>query len=269
MSNIEHGNLPIYEKTINKDLSVSYYYSLGSKDITIVLIHGLGSTKEDFLSILNYEELTSYDIIFADLVGHGDSSTPRDFSYTMDDQAKVLYNLLQILSMKSEVLIVAHSMGGPIAISLAQMLGNNVAGIVYAEGNLDEGDCFFSKTIATEHSLKEWKTKGFQDIAKKMQKDPSSQEYVKAFKKAGPITIYKSSQDLYNLSLEEKILKRLVQLSVPVLAIYGESNKGRYTSESKLATEFPLCFIPEAAHAMMIENPDAFYQAIIDFLLQF
>ena len=78
MSNIEHGNLPIYEKTISKDLSVSYYHSKGSKDITIVLIHGLGSSKEDFLSILNYNELTSYDIIFADLVGHGDSTTPKN-----------------------------------------------------------------------------------------------------------------------------------------------------------------------------------------------
>ncbi|MHA1121486.1 MAG: alpha/beta fold hydrolase [Candidatus Heimdallarchaeota archaeon] len=269
MLNIEQGNLPIYEKTIDKDLSVSYYYSKGSIDITIVLIHGLGSTKEDFLSILNYEELTSYDIIFADLVGHGDSSTPKKFSYTMDDQAKVLYNLLQILSMKSEVVIIAHSMGGPIAISLAQMLGYNVAGIVYAEGNLDEGDCFFSKTIATEHSLKEWKTKAFQNIVQKLKQDPSSQEYVRSFKKAGPLTTYKSSQDLYNLSIEEKILKKLVQLSVPVLAIYGETNKGKYTSENKIATEFPMCFIPEAAHSMMIENPDAFYQAVIDFLLQF
>ena len=45
--------------------------------------------------------------------------------------------------------------------------------------------------------------------------------------------------------------------------------KGKYTSESKIVNEFPICFIPEAAHGMMIENPDAFYQAVIDFLLQF
>ena len=112
MSNFELGNLPIYEKTISKNLSVSYYYSMGSKDITIVLIHGLGASKENFLPILNYEELTSYDIIFADLVGHGDSSTPRGFSYTMKDQAKVLYNLLNILSMKKEVVIASgHPLG--------------------------------------------------------------------------------------------------------------------------------------------------------------
>jgi pimeloyl-ACP methyl ester carboxylesterase len=269
MSNIELSNLPIFEKTISKNLSVSYYYSMGSKDITIVLIHGLGSSKEDFLPILNYEELTSYDIIFADLVGHGDSSTPKDFSYSMDDQAKVLFNLLQILSMKSDVVIVAHSMGGPIAISLTEMLGNTVAGIVYAEGNLDEGDCTFSKIIATNHTLEEWKTKGFKDVYQKLQEDPESQEYARFFKKAGSVTTYKSSQDLYNLSVEEKILKRLIQLSVPVLAIYGENNKGKFTSESKLTDEFPLCFIPEASHAMMLENPEAFYQAVIDFLSQF
>ena len=54
MSNIELANLPIFEKTISKDLSISYYYSMGSQDLTIVLIHGLGSSKEDFLPILNY-----------------------------------------------------------------------------------------------------------------------------------------------------------------------------------------------------------------------
>ncbi len=269
MSSIEHGNLPIFEKTISKEISVSYYYSIGSKDITIVLIHGLGSSKEDFLPILNYEELTSYDIIFADLVGHGESSTPKNFSYTMDDQAKVLYNLLNILSMKSEVVIIAHSMGGPIAVSLAEMLGNNVAGIIYAEGNIDEGDCFFSKFVATQNTFDDWKTTGFKEAVEKMLEDPNYQEYVKSFKKAGPLTTYKSSEDLYRLSIEENLLKRLIQLSVPVLAIYGENNKGKYTSESKLAAEFPICFIPNAEHDMMSTNPDVFYQAVIDFLLQF
>jgi len=269
MSSIEHGNLPIFEKTISKDLSVSYYYSMGTKDITIVLIHGLGTSKEDFLPILNYEELTSYDIIFADLVGHGESSTPKDFSYTMDDQAKVLYNLLNILSMKKEVLIIAHSLGGPIAVSLAEMLGNKVAGIIYAEGNIDQGDCFFSEVITTKHTFKEWKTTGFKEMVDKLLEDPAYQEYVKSFKKAGPITTYKSSQDVYKISVEENILKRLVQLSVPVLAIYGENNKGKFTSESKLSAEFPICFIPDAEHDMILSNPDAFYQAVIDFLLQF
>ncbi|MGC9781390.1 MAG: alpha/beta hydrolase [Candidatus Heimdallarchaeota archaeon] len=269
MSESNSNDLTIHEITITKDITLSYYFSKGTTDFTIVLIHGLGATKEDFLSIFNYEELSTYNILFADLVGYGNSTKPSDFSYKMDDQAEILYELLKKLKIEGEIVILAHSMGGPISIELANLLGDRVAGMIYAEGNLDEGDCFFSKQIVTRYTLDEWISNGFNEILTKLQEDPASTSYAESFAKAEVHAIYKSSEDLYQISIANLLEKKLKQLSVPVLAIFGEKNKGRFSSESKLAAEFPVCYISEAEHAMMYDNPDDFYQAIIDFLKQF
>ena len=45
-----------------------------------------------------------------------------------------------------------------------------------------------------------------------------------------------------------------------------KENKGKFTSEGKLGSVFPLVFIPEAGHSMMMENPDAFYGEVIKFI---
>jgi len=51
-----------------------------------------------------------------------------------------------------------------------------------------------------------------------------------------------------------------------VLVIYGEKNKGLWTSEKKMVDQFSLVYIPGAGHAMMEDNPDAFYGAVIRFV---
>ena len=269
MSKSSSENLPLDHVYITRDIKISFYFSKGTTDITLVLIHGLGATKEDFLSIYNYEELSNYNILFADLIGYGDSSKPKDFTYKMDDQAGILLDLIKHHKLEGEFVILAHSMGGPIGIKLAELLGDRVAGLIYAEGNLDEGDCFFSQLIATKYTLAEWISRGYQEILDKLLEDPESQGYEESFAKASAYAIYKSSEDLYQISITNTLEKRLKQLSIPVLAIFGEKNKGLFSSESKLTMEFPVCYIPAAGHAMMYDNSDAFYQAVIDFLKQF
>lgn len=255
--------------SITKDIAISYYHYFGKKDLILLLIHGLGGSKEDFISIFEYPDLTTYNILFPDLVGHGDSSKPSNYSYSMADQANILYQLLEALCIKSNILLIAHSMGGPIAISLAELLGNRVVGMIYAEGNIDEDDCFFSKTIIDSFSSEDWKDRGFNQFLLEFQNNPEMTAYATNFAKAGPVTIYRSSRDLYKVSKEDTLLTRLVQLSIPILGIYGAKNKGKFSSEIKLLSKYPIRFIPDAGHDMIRDNPEFFYQILIDYLKQF
>lgn len=232
----------------------------------LLLIHGLGSSKEDFLSIFEYRDLTANNILIPDLVGHGDSSRPSNFSYLMADQADILSRLLNALSIKSSIVLIAHSMGGPIAISLAELLGNRIIGMIYAEGNIDEGDCFFSKTVIDSFSSEDWKARGFDQFLMKFQNNQEMTAFAKSFAKAGPVTSYSSSQDLYRVSKKDMLLMRLVQLSIPVLGMYGAKNKGKFSSEKKLLAKFPVRFIPDAGHAMMQDNPNFFYNTVIEYV---
>lgn len=232
----------------------------------LLLIHGLGSSKEDFLSIFKYRDLTANNILIPDLVGHGDSSKPSSFSYLMADQAAILRQLLSALSIKNSIVLIAHSMGGPIAISLAELLGNRIIGMIYAEGNIDEGDCFFSKTVIDSFSSEDWKARGFDQFLLKFQNNQEMTAFAKTFSKAGPETIYGSSRDLYRVSKEDMLLMRLVQLSIPVLGVFGAKNTGKFSSEKKLLSKFPVRFIPDAGHAMMHDNPDFFYNTVVEYV---
>ncbi|NHJ88019.1 MAG: alpha/beta hydrolase [Asgard group archaeon] len=265
-------DFPVLEERafkITENAKLSYILSRGTKKLTLIFIHGLGSSKYDFLEALDFEVLTSYNLIFLDLVGHGNSSVPENFSFTMKEQADILLKLINSLDIPDDIVIVSHSMGGPIGIILAELLGIRCVGLIYVEGNLDENDCFSSKEIISKNTYDEWLSTGFKADVEALKKNPEMVAYTENFIKAGAETIYKSSVDLVKESTEGELFQRIVNLSIPVLAIFGEKNKGRFTCEEKLASKFPLIFIPDADHSLMIQNPKAFYEAIIDFLSQF
>jgi pimeloyl-ACP methyl ester carboxylesterase len=252
--------------TLDLGVTLSYVLSEGEKEETILYIHGLGGSKKYLLPVLDYPELASYNVLIPDLVGHGNSSTPKNFSFSMDDQAKILHNLLNKLEIKDKLILIAHSMGGPISISLAKMQRDRIAGIVYAEGNIDIGDADFSNWVISDHTYEEWIKDGFNHLLKQLMEDPKQRWYAEMYQMAGPVTIYKASEAIVAVSKADTLKDRLVELGVPVLVVFGEENRGKFTSEGKLGSIFPLVFIPEAGHSMMWDNPDAFYGEVIKFI---
>ena len=253
--------------SVTEDITLSSFFSKGETDLLLLPIHGLGTSKEDFLPIFEYPDLKVNSILVPDLVGHGDASRPPNFPYSMADQADILLRLLEAHAFPDNIVLIAHSMGGPIAVSMAELLGNRVVGIIYAEGNLDESDCFFSKTIIDSFSIKDWIESGFNKFLARFQKNSGLATYATTFSKASPVAIYRSSQDLFEVSRVDTLTVRLSKLFIPILGIYGARNKGKFDSEKKFSALFPIRFIPNAGHSMMLDNPDAFYKIISNFLL--
>lgn len=253
---------------IDSKIQISYNYRKSENGLTLVFIHGLGSTKNDFQAAFQSNILQQYGLIAIDLVGHYDSSTPTNFTYRMDTQAKVLKKAISILDLQDDLILVCHSMGGPIGIYLAEYLKEKVKGIVYAEGNLDENDCFFSLSIIEQYTYQEWLNIGHMTVLSNLEEMSEGIDllYAQSFNKAGPIATYKSSLDLVKESRNGRLFNRLVSLEIPVLVIYGENNKEKYTSETTLAKRFRINYIPDAGHDMMLRNPTIFYEVIRGFL---
>ncbi|HIH87875.1 TPA: alpha/beta hydrolase [Candidatus Bathyarchaeota archaeon] len=244
----------------------SYTYHKGKKPITILPIHGLGGSKDYWQLIHNYPELTQYSILAPDLVGYGDSQPPpKGFKYNMREQATALKSLIDAVPVKDDMLLIPHSMGGPIGVYLAQLLGKRVKGIVYAEGNIDFNDCFGSNLVITKYTFEEYVATGFEKGLNAMKKRGEHQGIIDSQSKAGAVTIYRSSEDLVKVSREDKLAGELKALNVPTLVVYGEKNKGLWTSEKKMAELFPLVYTPGAAHIMMVDNPAAFYGEVTKF----
>src|SRR5262245_9658904 len=102
-----------------------------SQKLAVVLIHGLGGGSVAWSGLL--EEMSAYRVISIDLLGHGESSAPEDFDYSMSSQAECIARLLDTLGIMRYV-VVGASYGGGVAAELARTDANSesrqLAGLV-------------------------------------------------------------------------------------------------------------------------------------------
>ncbi len=102
-----------------------------------VYVHGLGSVSSVYHAhIAARPELAGRRSLFVDLPGHGISDRPADFGYTLEDHAVALAAALDAAGV-SDADLIAHSMGGSVAIVLAGRRPDLVSRLVLTEANLD------------------------------------------------------------------------------------------------------------------------------------
>jgi pimeloyl-ACP methyl ester carboxylesterase len=96
---------------------------------TIVLLHGLGSSAEDWLPTARLLA-SRHRVEMVDLPGHGESDMPEPFSFERATESLDL-SLLQISN--EPVILVGHSLGGLLAASEAIEHPSRVRGLVLIE----------------------------------------------------------------------------------------------------------------------------------------
>lgn len=106
----------------------------------LILLHGLGCSKESFRDIWFRDEFNDHSILSLDLLGFGDSSKSTKFSYKIEDHASVCAKVVSEIPSK-KIHIVAHSMGGAIGLFLPDSLLNSAVTFANLEGNLSSEDC--------------------------------------------------------------------------------------------------------------------------------
>ncbi|WP_315743527.1 MULTISPECIES: alpha/beta fold hydrolase [unclassified Bradyrhizobium] len=115
------------------------YYDVSGHDAAVVYIHGLGcASSADYAGIAGANVLGGRRAILVDLLGSGFSDRPTRFSYSVDDHARALAELVEAV-LAGPVNLFGHSMGGAIAIVLAGILGTHVERLILSEPNLDPG----------------------------------------------------------------------------------------------------------------------------------
>src|SRR3954466_9337751 len=103
----------------------------------LVWIHGWQcSSTGELLPAAVQPPLRNRRSLLVDLLGHGYSDKPVDFSYTVVDHARTVVDLIEALGF-DECGLVGHSMGGEICIRVASALPGVVTLLVMAEGTLD------------------------------------------------------------------------------------------------------------------------------------
>jgi pimeloyl-ACP methyl ester carboxylesterase len=244
----EAGKL-IYHKIVGRN-----------KELIILYIHGLAPASSiytrSFAEQHHQFDLFEYSFLIPHLIGFGDSEKPDNLDiYTAENQGQYLYDLLLSENIRN-VIIMAISMGGPVAISLINKIKNQadvrikVKGLFYLEGNLDKNDTFFSSTIA-KYPFEQFREQFDSWIDNLIERTQSKN--VEFFEK---------------VSESNQLLPHLQQLmDFPVYFVFGENNRGRYTSEDLVkSAKLPVIYIPDAGHAMRTDNPEGFWKVVKELL---
>src|ERR1035437_1105079 len=178
---------------LDKEKAHLRYIDTNLGDSALVFIHGLGSSSiADFTDILIDSRFDFNRCILIDLLGHGFSDKPQDFSNNLYDHASVIERLLDFLKIKGAT-IVGHSMGGTIAIALTQKREDLVSHLILLEPNLDPNVGSGSKIIASQ-TEQEFLKKGYLDYLSNLQvgiqDNLSGSIYYGTFSVADSLAIY-------------------------------------------------------------------------------
>ena len=109
------------------DNTVITYGVRGGGDTTIVFIHCWTGNHELWRSQIEYFS-QNYRVVWLDLAGHGLSGKDRK-NYTMESFGGDVAAVVNKVGT-DHVILVGHSMGGPVALEAASLLENKVVGIV-------------------------------------------------------------------------------------------------------------------------------------------
>jgi len=252
---------------LNGDFKVACNYRLIDGADYLVFIHGFGSAKEHFRHAFNALLLAGFSIASIDLIGFGQSRGPANFGYAMRDQARVMLKTLSELKIGSFHLC-AHSMGGLVAIEMAELEPERVLSLIDVEGNLTLEDCFLSGKVA-EFTYEEFNKVGRRriegDLKKASLADPSLIEYLETFRRASAMALLKSAIHTVADSTMP-VADRLASIRNSCY-IYGEKNKGVFPGEKLLRERHvPIFYVKGAGHTMATDNPEEFYRIISSFL---
>ena len=70
-----------------------------------------------------------YDLVTLDLAGHGASAATRD-DYSMRSFGEDVQRVVNSLPTEAPIILIGHSMGGPVVIEAARLLGPRVRGVI-------------------------------------------------------------------------------------------------------------------------------------------
>ncbi|MDN0196610.1 alpha/beta hydrolase [Streptomyces sp. S.PNR 29] len=222
-----------------------------------VYVHGLGSVSAVYHAhIAARPELAGRRSLFVDLPGHGISDRPAHFGYSLQDHADALAAALDAARLTGAELI-AHSMGGAVAIVLAHRRPELVSRLVLTEANLDA----FPPPTAGSSGIASYEEEAFVNGAYARVLEKAGPTWAATMRLADPRALHRSAVGLRHGS--EPVMRSILQ-GLPIERVYlqGEFSGDLEGRDALEAAGVRVVSVPGAGHNVMFDNPDAFAAAV-------
>lgn len=224
---------------------------------TRVYVHGLGAASAVYHAhIAARPELAGRRSLFVDLPGHGISDRPADFGYSLEEHADALAAALDEARVAGAE-IVAHSMGGSVAIVLAHRRGDLVSRLVLTEANLDPNPAVTggSSEIAS-YEEEDFVVDGHARVLERV-----GSQWAATMRLADSRALHRSATGLVR-GTQPTMRALLVGLPMERVFLQGARSGELVGADELVASGVRVLTVPNAGHNVMLDKPEAFASAI-------
>ncbi|MFF7978533.1 alpha/beta fold hydrolase [Streptomyces sp. NPDC007901] len=234
------------------------WVELPGREPTRVYVHGLGATSPAyFTETAVHPSLAGHRSLLIDLLGHGISDRPTAFDYTLEAHADALARALTEADVTGADLI-AHSMGGSVAIVLAARHPHLVSRLVLVDANLDpitpRRGALGSSGIAA-CSEEDFLAGGWQET-----RDLAGPHWWSTMRLADREALHRSAVHLTR-GTTPTMRELLLTLRIPRTYLLPEADAPLPGTDTLTASGVTVIPIPDCGHNIMLDNPDAFARA--------
>jgi len=256
-------------KTTEIDGNKIRYFEEGTSPNTLLLLHGLGASAERWENVIPLFA-KKFRVIVPDLIGFGYSDKPM-VDYTTDYFAEFVFKFVNKLGIK-KLNIIGSSLGGEIAAECIINHNVNVTKLVLVSpsGIMKHSTPALNSYIsAALYPNNESALNAFQAMSGRKKID---EKIVSGFIERMQLPNAKMAfmSTLLGLSNSKVVTEKLQLITIPTLIVWGEN-------DPVIPIEYAQSFISgindcrfykmkECGHTPYVENPEAFFQIVSDFL---
>ena len=233
-----------------------HYDDQGQGDVSVVFVHGW-SCDRGYWEAQRDHFAQRYRVVTVDLAGHGDSGDNRD-EFTMSAFGADVAAVAAALDLRN-VVLVGHSMGGPVVLEAARLLGDRLAAVVGVDTLRNVEGVLTADALEQRMASLEADFVGdVQGIVKGMfveQSDLKLRDEVVADMSSAPPRVAKSA--MVGLATF-KATPAIAAVSVPFVLINSDYRPTRAAPIEAAAADFQYIEMTGVGHFLMMEDPETF-----------
>ncbi|MFG2820057.1 alpha/beta fold hydrolase [Kitasatospora sp. NPDC048365] len=234
----------------------------GSGPSTRLYLHGLGASSPVYwAAAAAHPLLTGHRSLLLDLLGFGISDRPTDFGYTLEEHADAVALALESAGVEGAE-VVAHSLGGAVAILLAARHPHLVSRLVLVDSVLDPAPPVLTPGGSGIASCTEEEFLAHGWARTEARVGPT---WWATMRLAGRVALYRTTVHRGRGTVPG-LREQLSGLSVPRTFLHPEADGAPAGAAELAAAGVVIRAVPDCGHNIMFDNPEGFARATAEAL---